>query len=44
MSRPFSTRSEIIANSYDKLEMHDLAADTRRVLELNKGKTVKVRR
>ena len=29
---------EIIANSYDKLEMHDLAADTRRVLELNKGK------
>ena len=35
---------EIIANSYDKLEMHDLAADTRRVLELNKGKTVKVRR
>ena len=28
---------EIIANSYDKLEMHDLAADTRRVLELNKG-------
>ena len=35
---------EIIANSYDKLEMHDLAADTRRVLELNKGKTVKARR
>ena len=34
----------LIAKSYDALEMHDLAADTRRVYELNKGKEVRVRR
>lgn len=29
---------ELIANAYDNLKMPDLAADTRRLLELNKGK------
>ena len=29
---------ELIANSYDALELSDLSADTRRIIELNKGK------
>lgn len=29
---------ELIANSYEALELTDLAADTRRIIELNKGK------
>lgn len=29
---------DLIASSYDKLELSDLAADTRRIIELNKGK------
>ena len=28
---------ELIAQSYDALKMSDLAADTRRVIEMNKG-------
>ena len=35
---------ELIAKSYDALEMTDLANDTRRIIELNKGKVRNVRR
>lgn len=35
---------ELIAKSYEQLEMTELAADTRRILDMNKGKTRNVRK
>ena len=40
----YYVRHAYVAESYEALEMHDLANDARRVYELNKGKDVKVRR